>query len=285
WLNEAEPTELTDEDAEPARPYTPEAVAVELMSDELVAELESLTAGDDETGDLPEWLNEAEITELTDEDAEPARPYAPEAVAVELMPDELVAELESLTADDDEDSNLPEWLNEAETAELTDEDAEPARPYAPEAVAAELMPDELMAELESLTASDDEAGDLPEWLSEAEITALTDEDAEPARPYAPEAIAVELMPDELVAELESLTAGDEESEDWPEWLRDFDVESIEARLSEEDAEPARPFTPEAEEFSATLLPDALVAELAALTAGEDDEDQADLPEWLQELNL
>lgn len=203
---------------------------------------------------------------------------------VELLPDELTAGLESLTASDDDGDDLPDWLREAEAAELTEDDAEPARPFTPEAVALDLMPDELVAELESLTASEDDGDDLPDWLREAESVELTDDDAEPARPFAPEAIALDLMPDELVTELESLKAdeGDEAEADLPEWLRDFDIESIEARLSEEDAEPARPFTPEAEAVTFTPLPEALAAELESLAESDDDDADADLPEWLRD---
>ena len=286
-------------EAAPVAPSVEEkATAHEMMPEEWTAEWETLTATDGEGGDDadaggPGWLREAEFAELTEDDAEPTRPFAPEAVASEMVPDEWVAEWETLTATDadaDTDAGGPDWLRESDVAELTEEDAEPTRPFAPEAVASEMVPEEWVAELETLTATDgDDDTDAggPDWLREADVAELTEEDAEPTRPFAPEAVAVELIPDELMAELASLTAGDDDEADadLPEWLQDFDIEAIEARLSEEDAEPTRPFTPEAEEFALALMPDELVAELASLTASDDGDAEADLPEWLRDFDI
>jgi hypothetical protein len=270
WLREGEAAELADEDAEPARPFAPEAEAVgpEVLPDEWLAELEALTTTEvDEETELLEWLREGALEELSEEDAEPARPFAPEAdvAAPEGLPDEWLVELEALTtAEIDEETELPEWLREGATLELTEEDAEPARPFTPEteAGAPEGLPDEWLAELELLTMAEaDEEAELPEWLREGEAAELADEDAEPARPFAPDAetIALELSPDELAAELESLTADADRDEDLPEWLQDFDVEAIEARLSEEDAEPTRPFAPEPEFAIGTFIAPPAVA--------------------------
>ncbi|MBF8282600.1 MAG: hypothetical protein HW378_1515 [Anaerolineales bacterium] len=247
---ESAPVEAGEE-FEPVRPYHPEVEAEPVTDSEVRFALEIEEAA------LPEWLQEAEASDLSPvplspaefaEELEPVLPYRPPA---EPGP---VSEPEWRIALEAEEAALPDWLTEPEFTPAAPEPlppAEPAEEFEPDwPYPPNLEPEPPVEPLPSFAPEVEEA--TPREPLEPQPPAEPEEEFEPVRPYHPD-------DEEPGAEFDFAPAfglaPETEDEDLPDWLKEsgpvaFAPVAQWALVSEDESEPVRPHYPDAHELAA-----------------------------------
>ncbi len=264
---------------------------------------------DEETAideDLPDWLKEDVVAEITDETApawlndesvvsDTEAESVVETVDVDKEPIlETAEETEFIGEEMVVDDDLPDWLKEDVITETADEDmpawlddesiiseveeesiAEIAEVEAAIDLEAEAVDDAMTAELE-----DDEmiiTEDLPDWLKEDAVADATDEDV-PA--WLSDESMVSELEEESVAEIvDDLVDEVVAEEPVPDWLEESDEEPVmTAQTIGEDEEP-EPEVTAVEETVETVETDSALSETEAVL----DESLSEEPEDAQEM--
>jgi hypothetical protein len=239
-----------------------------------------------EEGEIPDWLREIAAGEPAAAPEAAAPAYAGVEIEEEGLPDWLrdfkepletvevskliPAETEPEAAPEAVAEELPDWLGMVEEPA-----AAPAEPEAaPEAVVEEL-PDWLRMAEEPAPA-EAEAG-VPDWLRQ--IAAGEPPRAEEVEPAAPQAEALEQLPQEPAAEVEA------EAAELPAWLREIAAGEPESQPEAEALPGPAAEVPQVglpAELEEEELP-AWLRETAAEAAGGEAELAAEVPDWLKML--
>jgi len=303
WLEESS---TVPDETEAATDETGEVVPPEL---EELDESELIPIDEQETEELPDWMNGTADSEEQAESADLAGlTVAAGSMAIGgILSDEEDAVFESEiekpedTVEDEQEDSLPDWM----AANLLDEEEQGEdKEGAGETETSSIEPDYDSGQDEEsipVTADREEAENVPDWLSEAEPGSVSEtpdwlreamEETDQESSFSPEIITAAGTGAELSAdENQPVFPGDGTLEDQEEEILSVSESASEVPVMEEDLSPESEVDIEVDDLAGAALAGAMIGAVlsdddAGGESAEDLEltqDDGDIPDWLRDL--